>query len=332
MTMKTDVLYHSGAGPFKAMAQATIGDRYVEDERTITRLSRAAAKRSKARATSSGSVPEGDDPDQLLRLIDLVVRVVANPRQEHSSDGPEFHSAVCHPAKRCADKPLHSGFELVRDQIGGSWSVCSPPRGDRLNLRLRPRRNLHLPLGHQPARSLAMKSAAWMPSPRSNSAWPARMAVCRRARSSSSSSSPSSMTESATSVPSGRSMGSSTINLPPCTCPRKFKVMLRSLCPAIQGCNGAWNCKDEPVTRCANGSRDNQSSAKPANAGVLGLVADSRRLLTSRDHRPAFARRGMNEGFFAWASRSASIRRVNAPALSRAARSRRSTRIPTAWS
>ena len=50
------------------------------------------------------------------------------------------------------------------------------------------------------------------------------------------------------------------------------------------------------------------------------------------DHRPAFARRWMKEGFFAWASRSASIRRVNAPALSRAARSRRSTRIPTAWS
>jgi hypothetical protein len=42
-------------------------------------------------------------------------------------------------------------------------------------------------------------------------------------------------------------------------------------------------------------------------------------------HRPAFARRWMKEGFLAWASRSASMRRPNSPALPRAARSRKST-------
>src|SRR5450432_1092278 len=197
----------------------------------------------------------GDDGDLTPTLDDLEIEVTLTLWHQATPDAAtallgehgEGH-------RRSADSP-GSRHELQIKAVRGLVAVLTPPPLSLLQLRLCFRSN---PDAHQIARSRRSISSAEIPSPRAACSIPRSIDASSSARSSAVISSHSA-TAISTSVPSGKSMGSSTMIRPRSMRPRRMATRRsipritrpRSLRrPTGRSCGGPWDrCGGAPVCR-----------------------------------------------------------------------------------
>jgi hypothetical protein len=177
-------------------------------------------RRLQDRPVAPRRVPYCENRDRTPRFVDCEIEVIARAREEQPANGTrKTGRGVGETGLGRQAQTRDSCFELVHKEIRRRSAMFSPPRRDAISLRTRARRKGQRVRGHgvRGDRSVCNTSAASTLWPASSSRSAARRAWCRRARSSSSRSSPLSAGTSSTSVPSGRSTGSSRRRRPPWT-------------------------------------------------------------------------------------------------------------------
>ena len=191
-------------------------------------------------ATTTTGTPNGSHDDAVVVVRE--VHVHAETLQEH-------------PAHPCNEWVARTDAWKGRNQVDDSievrceriymLAVSDPPFPFSKNMPARCGGEMNRPAFHS-ERSSRRTSSAETSRPASTSRSDCRSASCRRARSASSSQSPGSRGRSSSSVPSGRSVGSSITNRPART--RAFRVMNR-VYPVRVGRPILHHCRAQPGTR-----------------------------------------------------------------------------------
>jgi hypothetical protein len=90
---------------------------------------------------SSASVTEVHDVDGVLRLEDLVVKVIAAPPEEQAADVTEERTRRAAPRLGYVLDQRQGTINFVRKQASGRWSVATPPQQRGFDLCIGNRRN-----------------------------------------------------------------------------------------------------------------------------------------------------------------------------------------------
>lgn len=162
------------------------------------------------RRALSFRMPAGPYDD--LILADRVIEVRGQAAQIKAAQLWQARARVGRP-DTCQNRQKSNGLvDLLRNNL---WSTCvlAPPPLDRSNLRPRGLREADMPAFHGKRSSFNTTAASIRRSPATSSS-EASSARCSASRSSSSSQSPGSSGNRDSSVPSGRSVGSSTTKRP----------------------------------------------------------------------------------------------------------------------
>ena len=196
--------------------------RHRSEAGTTLRNSESGAELRAAFATGS---PECTDDD--FTVIERVIEMGGDSPEVHASDARDGRVRVERSSAWKSRDDLQGLFKFFGEDLG-MLAILEPPGFLELHMLLRCVREANAPMLQRDRSSRRMTSAS-ISRPALTSSSESRNARCNAARSSAVSQSPGSRGRSSTSVPSGRSVGSSTTSRPAFT--RAVSVMSTTVAP-----------------------------------------------------------------------------------------------------